>query len=151
MRQRRCIHPSHVWSNLISIVFIAKWSSAPVGASPVLCKCSLHLYTWICSRRLTSSGDAAPWCGHVCTVSPCNVKYYYVPERSFMHLPVSAWFLISSADFIYRCIICLNCTSAVKKYYAPAHAQMRKKKRKVGRFSEKKTVNRSKTFSLMFN
>ena len=55
-----------------------------------------------------------------------------------MHLPVSACFLVSSADFIYRCIIFLNRTSAVKKYYAPAHAQMRKKKRKVGGFSEKK-------------
>ena len=33
--------------------------------------------------------------------------------------------------------IFLNCTSAIKKYYAPAHAQMRKNKIKVGGFSEK--------------
>ena len=32
----------------------------------------------------------------------------------------------------------LNRTSAIKKYYAPAHAQMRKNKIKVGGFSEKK-------------
>ena len=65
-----------------------------------------------------------------------------------MHVIVSACFLIRSADFIYRCIIFLNRTSAIKKYYAPAHG---KKKRKVGGFSEKKTVNQSKTFLLMFN
>ena len=53
-----------------------------------------------------------------------------------MHVTVSACFLIRSADFIYRCIIFLNRTSAIKKYYAPAHAQMRKKKRKVGGFSD---------------
>ena len=86
-------------------------------------------------------------CGLLCLANFCKdvlyfrlfafVYYFYIPDRSFMHLPVSAWFLLSSADFIYRCIIFLNCTSAVKKYYAPAHAQMRKKKRKVGGFSEK--------------
>ena len=52
-----------------------------------------------------------------------------------MHVTVLACFLIRSTDFIYRCIIFLNRTSAIKKYYAPAHAQ--KKKRKVGGFSEK--------------
>ena len=43
-----------------------------------------------------------------------------------MHVTVSACFLIrfalqcrKSADFIYRCIIFLNRTSAVKKYHAP--------------------------------
>ena len=51
-----------------------------------------------------------------------------------MHVTVLACFLIRSTDFIYRCIIFLNRTSAIKKYYAPAHAQMQKKKRKVGGF-----------------
>ena len=58
-----------------------------------------------------------------------------------MHLTVSARFLIRF-DFrgggeASECIMFLNRTSAIKKYYAPAHAQMRKKKRKVGGFSEK--------------
>ena len=60
---------------------------------------------------------------------------FYVPEHSFMHVTVSACFLIR---FALQCRFYLKVHNiSFKKYYAPAHAQMQKKKRKVGGFLKK--------------
>ena len=53
--------------------------------------------------------------------------------------------------FTHRCIIFLNRTNAIKKYHAPAHAQIRKKERKVGRFSCKRMQKNAELCILFFN
>ena len=59
---------------------------------------------------------------YACRIQRTGNIIFYVPERFFMYITVSACFLIRFAlQYIF---------------FAPAHAQMRKKKRKVGGFSD---------------
>ena len=66
-------------------------------------------------------------CSHWKTVSTSIGRLmtflFYVPEHSIMYLTVTSWFLIRFAfswilDFSECCIIFLNRTSVIKKYYA---------------------------------